>query len=815
MSYLSGWLLLGALNLSASAADRVDYARDVRPILAKSCYGCHGADKQKSGLRLDRRTEALAGGDSGKVIEPGRSANSLLIDRVTADDPDQVMPPKGERLTPEEVDRLRVWIDQGASWPDDAGGPVGSSSSVVHWAFRRPERSQPPAVEHRAWLRNPIDSFVLAKLEALGVAPSPEADRPTLVRRLSLDLIGLPPTPQEVEDYLRDSREDAYERLVDRLLASPHFGERWGRHWLDLARYADSDGYEKDSPRPYAWRYRQWVIEAHNRDLSFDEFTAHQLAGDLVPGLTSEQKSAMGFHRNTLTNREGGVDQEEFRVKAVVDRVNTTGTVWLGLTVGCAQCHTHKYDPITQREYYGLFAFFNTSDELDLPAPLPGESESFDKARDAHREMHARLVSELKAYDDVERPARQAEWERTEPSNLPIDVQGFFLCDATTRTPSQATRLSEYHRSIDPEYRKRYDALIAHAKTAPKLPASIVPALAESRSPRRTHILLRGDFLRKGEEVVPVVPAVLHRLSANGATPTRLDLAHWLMDPANPLTARVTVNRMWGHLFGRPLVPSADDFGTRGEPPSHPELLDWLALELPALGWSQKAMVRLIVTSAAYRQLSVVRPDLEERDPNNVWIARQGRRRLEAEILRDAALAVSGLLDHRIGGPSVRPPQPPGISDLTYAGSAKWVESQGPDRNRRGMYTWFQRTSPYPMLVAFDAPDGNVCVVKRERSNTPLQALTLLNDTVFFECARALGERIANGPCRDVDARLRLAFRLCLARQPTSEEMSALVRVYTDLSSEFHAVGGEGAERAAWTAIGRVLLNLDEFVSRE
>jgi mono/diheme cytochrome c family protein len=1002
---------------SGQGGAKVDFARDVRPILASSCYACHGPEKQKAGLRLDRKREALAGGDSGKVVVPGKPDESPLIERVTSDDPTTAMPPKGERLSPGQVNILRAWVDQGASWPDGLDGASGSAAKT-HWAFQPPTRPTPPAVKARAWVRNPIDAFVLARLESLGVAPSPEADRATLVRRLSLDLTGLPPTPAEVVAFVDDRSEGAYEAMVDRLLASPHFGERWGRHWLDLARYADSDGYEKDSPRPFAWRYRDWVIDANNRDLPFDRFTVEQLAGDLLPGASLDQKIATGFHRNTLTNREGGTDPEEFRVAAVVDRVNTTGTVWLGLTVGCAQCHTHKYDPLLHKEYYGLFAFFNNGDEVDLPAPLSGEAEAYARAKAAFDAEHTPLREALEAYDRDRRPAHQAEWEKsaTVPSarwsvlepikvnsaagvsltvksdrsilasginpdadtytivvrsdlagitafrlevlddptlpargpgrvahgnfvlndlrvtetprggegaiaaelvplanatadysqdgysvagaidddpktgwaiagqlgrrhvavfetkggvgsptgatftftldqrygqqhtlgrfrlsattaarpvradDMPDDVAEILALSPDRRTAPQKARLAAYHRTVDPEWTRLDRAVAEHAKKAPKPPTSKAQTLAQAANPRKTHIHIRGDFLRKGDEVSPDTPAVLHPLKASGSTPNRLDLAHWLTDPANPLTARVTVNRMWGHLFGRPLVVSVEDFGTRGEKPSHPELLDWLATELPARGWSRKAMIKLIVTSATYRQSSRVRPDLVDRDPNNTWLARQGRFRPEAEVIRDLTLAASGLLNPAVGGPSVRPPQPPGISDLTYAGSAKWVESTGPDRYRRGMYTWFQRTSPYPMLMTFDAPDSNVCAARRERSNTPLQALTLLNDAVFVECAQSLGRRIlAESPCDCPEGRIRHAFLLCLAREPSTEELPVLTRLHDGLLASCRAhpdeaarlagptkpAGVQTAEAAAWVAMGRAMLNLDEFVTRE
>lgn len=750
-------LLVGLFPAVARAEDsaRVEegakgsfYAREIQPILARHCYACHGPEKRKSGLRLDRKADALAGGDLGPAIVPGQPVESELLFRVTTDDPTLAMPPKGDRLNRAEIEHLREWIAGGADWPEDTDAAHASASPIQsdHWAFQPLTRPALPEVRDPSWPRNAIDRFLLARLESEGVAPSPEADRATLIRRLSLDLLGLPPSPADVAAFQADERPDAFERLVDRLLESPQFGERWGRYWLDLARYADSDGYEKDNARPFAYRYRDWVIDAINRDLPFDQFTTEQLAGDLLPDATLAQKTATGFHRNTLTNTEGGVDREEFRVLAVIDRVNTTGTVWLGLTIGCAQCHSHKYDPITQREYYGLFAFFNTSREIDLPAPLPGNP-------------------------------------------------------ATTE-----------------------------AKPDPKKPVPHVRTIAENLDPPTSHILIRGDFLRPGEEVQPHTLAVLPPLQARGDTPDRLDLAHWLTDPANPLPARVAANRIWGHLFGRPLVATPGDFGTRGERPSHPELLDWLACEFRELGWSRKALIRRIVTSAAYRQSSESRPELVDRDPLNVWLARQNRFRVEAEIIRDLSLATSGLLASRIGGPSVRPPQPPGIAELTYAGSAHWVESRGDDRYRRGLYTWFQRTSPYPMLLTFDAPDANTCAVNRERSNTPLQALTLLNDAVFVECARAFACRLVHEvPDGSPADRIERAYQLGLSRSPDSEESAMLLRLFHEARDAFRSdpkaalafagseplPGIEPADLAAWTVVARTILNLDEFVTRE
>lgn len=763
-------------KLPAAAARPVDFTSDIRPIFEKFCLSCHGTDKQLSGFRLDREGDALRGGDSGKAFEPGKSAESLLVKYIAGLDPDILMPPEGEQLTREQIALVRGWIDQGAQWGAETAGTGAKPSR--HWSFQPVQRPAPPTVKKEGWVRNYIDRFILARLESEQTAPSPEADRRTQIRRLSLDLLGLPPTPEQVETFVGDVRPNAYELLVEELLESPHFGERWGRHWLDLARYADSDGYEKDAPRPYAWRYRHWVIDAINRDLPFNQFTVEQLAGDLLPDATLDQKIATGFHRNTLTNKEGGVDPEEFRVAAVVDRVNTTGAVWLGLTLGCAQCHSHKYDPITLREYYGLFAFFNQGQEADLAAPLPTD---------------ARAIS---------------------------------------------------------------------------------PVILEIEPRRTTHVMIRGDFLRTGDEVSPHTPEILPPLGvAAGQTPSRLDLARWLVHPQNPLTPRVVMNRVWKHLLGQALVPSVEDFGSRGDLPSHPELLDWLAAEftLPTLEmlpppragavpvfrgpWSLKRMIKIITCSATYRQSSSPRLELQDRDPKNTWLARQNRFRVEGEVVRDLALAASGLLKSSIGGPSVRPKQPPGVSELTYAGSARWIESAGSDRYRRGMYTWFQRTSPFPMLTTFDAPDSNVTCTRRERSNTPLQSLTLLNDPVFVECAQALGRRVFLDQPTDPGLRWSRLFALGLSRPPASDEKQLLQQLFEAFRNELakqpvlveNLIGTPGgteepegisnetastttpngsnpvagftpeqkANLAATVAVARVVLNLDEFVTRE
>jgi hypothetical protein len=816
-------------KLPPAASGTIDFARDIQPILVRSCQKCHGADKQKGGLRLDDGVEALKGGSSGVVIQAGDGSHSRLLHLVAGLDPDLKMPPRGPALTADEVGRLRAWIDRGANWPKNSVTSTGPRSKSKHWAFQPPLRWPAPGVAQRHWVRNDLDAFVLARLEAEKIAPSVEADRVTLIRRLGLDLLGLPPTPEEVDAFLQDTRPDAYERVVDRLLASPHYGERWGRHWLDMARYADSDGFEKDTGRPYAWRYRNWVIEAFNRDLPFDQFTIEQLAGDLLSGATTEQKIATGFHRNTLTNREGGVDREQFRVEQVVDRVNTTAKVFLGVTMGCCQCHDHKFDPFTQREYYQLFAFFDSDVEVDLPAPLPGEVEPYQRKKAEFDRKKVELTAAVAAYRKDQLPADQQMWESelmlVELRKLPEPVAAILLIEPAQRNARQKQELAAYYAKIDKKLAQLTKAVAEHEKTAPQLSLAQTLALG---TPRKTHLMIRGDFLRPGIEVELGTPSILPLRHAKGKK-SRLDLAQWIVDPANPLTARVTVNWVWQRYFGRGLVATLEDMGTQGDRPSHPELLDWLAIEFVRQKWSLKALHKLIVTSATYRQSSNARPELVARDPLNVVLARQNRLRLEAEIVRDVALASSGLLNPRIGGPSAHPPQPAGISELTYAGSVRWVESTGPDRYRRGLYTWFQRTSPYPMLITFDAPDSNVCAVRRERSDTPLQALTLLNDTVFVECAQALGRRILAEKTGAPAERIRYAFRLCLAREPTAEELGVLGHLFEQMLRTCKAnheaaaklvgkpqpPGVDVPEMAAWVALARAILNLDEFVTRE
>ncbi|HEX3745647.1 MAG TPA: PSD1 and planctomycete cytochrome C domain-containing protein [Bryobacteraceae bacterium] len=835
-------------GLPPAATSKVEYARDIAPLLAGHCYMCHGPQQQMSGLRLDLKADALKGGKSGAVLVPRNSAVSRLIRLVAGVSPDKkVMPPAGARLTAAEIGLLRGWIDQGLEWPDTP--VVTAVAKPSHWSFQKIVRPDPPAVQNRAWPRNAIDDFVLAKLESEGIAPSPEASKETLLRRVSLDLTGLPPSPEEVGEFLSDNRPDAYERVVDRLLASPHYGEKWGRYWLDLARYADSDGYEKDRTRPWAWRYRQWVIQAFNRDLPFDEFTIEQLAGDLLPHRTEDMLVATGFNRNTLTNREGGTDPEQFRDEQVLDRAATLGTVWLGLTVGCAQCHDHKYDPIAQKEFYQLAAFFNTEDEVNVPAPLPGEIGPWMTARPEYERKRQELLTEYKI------PAVEADWENK--LRYAVEHKGEhedwdFAYGEFTHTVDNAhmvlyldpAKRSEVQRQAMTDtlisscgnlFPKDYCNGLNLGELRTKLnelrdatpQISYAPVLMESAAERHTYVHIKGDWREHGAEVHPGMLAVLPPLPA-GPDPARLRLARWLVSNENPLTARVAVNRFWQEVFGRGIVHTSEDFGTQGDRPTNPQLLDWLASEFMARGWSMKQMVRLMVTSAAYRQSSNARPELESRDPDNTLLARQARLRLPAELIRDEALSAGELLDLRIGGRSVKPPQPKGVAELSYAGSVKWVESTGPDRYRRGMYIHFQRTSPYPQLMNFDAPSAELSCTRRERTDTPLQALNLMNDSVFFEAAQGLALRVMREGGDSFGDRLDYAFLAALGREPSTRERARMEQYFSqskeNLAQDDKAVTAlfpnrlqnvPQVEAAAWVELSRVLLNLDEFITRD
>ena len=710
--------------LSTLAADAPDYNRDVRPILSNHCFKCHGPGTAKAGVRLDSQKLAA----KKDAIVPGKPDASTVIERICTDDEDSRMPPadSGNRLTPAQIDTLKRWIAAGAEY-------------APHWSFIPPKRPTVPANT------SAIDHFVRERLRTEKLALSPEADKPTLLRRVTLDLTGLLPTPAEVDDFVKDESPTAYEKVVDRLLKSEHYGERQARHWLDLARYADSNGYTIDGARSI-WPYRDWVIKAFNDDMPFDRFTAEQLAGDLLPKPTKEQLVATGFHRNTSFNEEGGTDPEQFRVERTVDRANTTGAVWLGLTFGCAQCHDHKYDPVSQKDYFRLYAFFDNCDE---PTLTIGGDAALDQK-----------INELTAKADQ------------------LNQEG---------KPDEAKKVKD---EIN--------------KVKGKIPSTLI-LREKTKNPRETFVQIRGDFLRKGDKVTPGFATAISTASPEKPL-TRLDLAKWLCAPENPLTARVVVNRAWQQFFGKGIVDTENDFGMQGSLPTHPELLDWLAVEFRESGWSQKKLHRLIVTSATYRQSSVARADAAAKDPLNKLLARQNRVRVEAEIIRDAALTASGLLARKVGGPGVYPPLPAEVFSFTQNKKA-WPESKGDDRYRRGMYTYIWRQSQHHLLTTFDGADAQTACTKRNRSNTPLQALHLANDPAFVEFAEALGQRIEKDGPPDDAGKVAFAFRLCFAREPSSDERE---RVLAFLETQ-----RKTDAKTAWARVGRVLMNLDEFVTRE
>jgi len=808
---------LAVLIFSTSAAlhaATVDFNRDIRPILSDNCYHCHGPDasSRKAGLRFDIHANALAGGKSElPSIVPGKPDESELIARIFSQDSEEIMPtPEANKtLSAAQKDLLRRWIAEGAKWDE-------------HWAYVAPTRPEIPKIENpKSNTENPADAFILARLRKEKIAPAPAADSLTLIRRVSLDLTGLPPTPAEVAAFLSDSARNpksAYAALVERLLASPHFGERQARPWLDVARYSDSNGYSIDAPRQI-WKYRDWVVAALNRDQPYDQFVIEQLAGDLLPNPTIDQKIATGFNRNTQINQEGGIDPEQFRVEAVMDRVATFGSAFLGLTVACAQCHDHKFDPIPQRDYFRLYAFFNNTvdDGHGKSTPggtlaFPGESYPTDNFPAAIEEARTDLENFLNA-----RGRDIAAWQATlTPEerkqfgpvarvavNLPWDKQ----------TLAQRRALFGTFRRDDSEFSARHEKLASLERQEAKAITTLV--MAELPQPRASVLFIKGDFTRPGEPVTPGTLEILPPLTSANPAPNRLDLARWLFDPAHPLTARVMVNRIWQQYFGHGLVETENDFGSQGSLPTHPELLDWLATEFVAQKWSMKAIHRLIVTSDTYRQSSLARPDLDLVDPLNKLLARQSRLRLDAELVRDVALAASGLYHPALGGPPVYPPQPDGVMNLGQSKRA-WIASTGPARFRRALYTHHWRATPHPAVAVFDAPDGFSACTRRLRSNTPLQALTLLNDLQFFEFAEALAARIQREGGANDATRLDYAFRLCVSRSPTAAESTRLLTLLRDLQDPARATAADPAATPyeAWTTIARVLLNLDETITR-
>ncbi len=812
------------------------FEQKVRPILHTKCALCHNDKTKMNEFSLASRESTLHGGMRGPAAVPGDAAGSLLVQAVRHSG-ELKMPPTG-KLSQPEIDALSRWVEMGLPWPE-VNLSEAPNAGAGHWSFQAIEKPGVPRVKETGRVRNSIDNFVLARLEKEGIDPSPEADRATLIRRVSLDIVGLTPSPKEVDDFVNDKAPDAYENLVDRLLASPHYGERWGRHWLDLARYADTNGYNIDGDREI-WMYRDWVINALNNDMPFDQFTVEQLAGDLLPNPTKQQVVATGFHRNTLLNLEGGIDFEQYRVEAVVDRVATTGAGFLGLTLGCARCHSHKYDPISQKEFYSIYAFFNNIDELSgafknaegrarahEPILEFGEPDEFTR-RDAVKHQVKLLDEELKEYEkSIEE--KQGAWEASlteeQIDKLGLRVQEVLTVAMSERNEEQQRAAVNAFRKADAGWAARNKGLAALRKAQPKLQSTLV--MRELPQPREAYIHLGGDFLRKGETVEPGVLGVLPPLETEGR-PTRPDFARWLVEPDNPLTPRVTVNRIWQRYFGRGIVRTENDFGSQGAEPTHPKLLDYLASEFVASGWSMKAMHRLIVTSATYRQSSMLRPELIETDPDNQMLARQSRLRLEAEIIRDVALSASGLLTPTIGGPSVFPPQPAGAGRVTQI-DRKWKAATDENRFRRGLYTYFWRSAPHPGLIVFDGPDSMIACTRRNRSNTPLQALTLLNDEAHVEFAQALARRVLAEAPAERNERLDHAFRLSLGRVPKPSEREQLTSFLANQLDDFRTDPSEAKSilpmdvdedtdiplLAAWASTSRVLLNLDEFITRE
>lgn len=1005
-------LLAGAVSAVEAAKSPVSYSRDIKPIFSNHCYACHGPDaaQRQADLRLDQRDVAIK-----EAIVPGKSAQSPLVARVITSDPDEHMPPadsKKPSLSPAQIELVKRWIDEGAKFD-------------AHWAYQPPTRVAAPVPKSTIWAKNPIDAFIAAGHEQNGLTPSPEADRRTLIRRLSFDLLGLPPTPQDVEAFEKDASPEAYEKVVDRLLASEHYGERMAVYWLDLVRFADSAGYHSDNHRDVT-PYRDYVIAAFNRNLPFDQFTTEQLAGDLLPNPTPEQRIASGYNRLLMTTEEGGAQAKEYTAKYAADRVRNVSTVWLGSTMGCSECHNHKFDPFTQKDFYALAAFFAdvsevavgrqpqvkvpTSEQteqikklderlaalrktLDTPTPelaaaqvkweektradvstskpewnivkpestasaggvvfavqedlsvlTSGENPAKDTytvtlATDAEKITGIRLEALThesfpnkslsrgngnfvltkfevdaaslggKEAKPVKLAAAEADFSQegfpvanlvdaksnlgwavnghAKPENrmtvftfaepipggpatkivvrlkhesqyaghnigrfrlalttaakpslsgkggLPADVLDALAVAPDQRNPKQRELLEKFYRSVAPELGGvRKEAADQEKRKQAIVDAAPMTLVSSAAAPRMMRILPRGNWLDdSGEEVQPGVPGFLPPLAVSGRRATRLDLARWVVSPENPIPSRVFVNRAWKLVFGQGISKSLDDCGSQGTLPSHPELLDWLAVEFRESGWNVKQLMKTLVMTSAYRQSSLVSAEAKEKDPTNIWLARQSRFRLDAEMVRDNALSVSGLLVPKIGGPSVKPYQPAGYWQYLNFPTREWQNDKGDGLYRRGMYTYWQRTFVQPSLLAFDAPSREECTVERVRSNTPLQALVLLNDPTYVEAARALAARTLRDGGADTAARINFAFRQATSREPRAAEAKILADLFAKHLAEYTAnkaaasdvqkngdfqppAGLDPAELAAWTSVARVILNLHETITR-
>ncbi len=819
-----------------TSAAKIDFDRQVRPILSEHCFTCHGPDaaQRKGDLRLDTREGALGDRGGYAAVAPGSLAASALWERMTSDDPDLQMPPAEAARRPTEQERkvLKAWIEAGAPWEE-------------HWSLQPIQPPVAPEVKNAGLARNPIDLFVLARLEAAGLSFSPQANRATLLRRLSLDLTGLPPTLAELDAFIADDLPGAYERAVDRLLSSPRYAEAMAPAWLDAARYADSNGYQTDGTRAM-WPWRDRLLASLNGNQPFDQFTIEQIAGDMLPDASRDQLLASGFHRNHMLNGEGGRIVEESRVEYVVDRAHTTATVWLGLTAGCARCHDHKYDPLTQAEFYQLYGFFNNVDEtggvdrrsgtaaptIDLPAPEQEQQQA------AYQTELAEQNSALKKLESALAKA-QATWEDEQQRMIAPDDQAPAVPPAIAkllevpedkRSEKQLAELRDFYFSRSKE---RSAAIKAKDAVQAKLDALnrsvlITMVMGERKDRRPTHLLDRGLYDQPRQEVQPGVPAWLPPLP-QGASNNRLGLARWLVDPANPLTARVTVNRIWQHFFGAGLVRTPEDFGTQGERPTHPELLDWLAWQFQQ-DWDVKRIQRLILSSGAYRQSSRVTAQLLERDPENRLLSRAARARLSSLALRDQALALAGLLVEQQGGPPVKPYQPPGIWEELSFNKISYKQDQGENLYRRSLYTFWRRSIGPTNL--FDTSPRQVCTVSSARTNSPLHSLIVFNDTTYVEAARAFGERMAAEGGSAPSERITWAFRAATAREASAAEAQILsatfernrkyYEAHADEAAALIAVGESPrktslspAELAAYTAVASLLLNLDEVLTRE
>ena len=846
--------LLPALFLAAAAqaATPLDFNRDIRPILSENCFYCHGQDpnKRKGGMRLDVREEAMKAVESGEIaIVPGKPDASSVVGRIFSTDSDEQMPPpkSNRRLSAEQKELLKRWIAEGAEYK-------------AHWAFEKPERPAVPEVKGADWARNAIDGLVLAKLEASGLKPAPEADRATLIRRLTLDLTGLPPKPEEVDAFIEDTAPDAYEKVVDRLMKSEHYGERMALPWLDAARYADSNGFQQDGDT-FQWMWRDWVVRALNADMPFDQFSIEQLAGDLLPKPTNDQLIATAFNRNHLLNGEGGAIPEEQRFNVLFDRVDTTATVWLGLTMACAQCHDHKYDPITQRDYYGLMHTFNQVSESGLAGGGPGPmriAAPFLELRTPEHDRKVKALEDDRAKVEAEGQIKAkmdlafAAWmsavtpdtkhpRRSDGQPLPANLTAILRIEADKRSDAQKKEVERGLRGIfEADVWTKITAGDAAAKRSEELKKEIariqkeeVPRVMVMRDdkPRETFVLDRGEYLKPKDKIAYAPPGFLPP-PAKDAPQNRLGFAQWLFQPGHPLTARVQVNCLWQIIFGTGLVKTAEDLGVQSEMPVHLDLLNWLAVEFAEHGWSQKHMVRLFVTSAAYRQSSRVTPELLQKDPENRLLSRGARFRTPSLILRDVALAASGLLDGRIGGRPVYPYQPDGIWEtlaITKERDFTYPASSGADLYRRSLYTFWRRTiGPANM---FDASNRQTCKVRTAITSTPLHALTTLNDPTWAEAARVLAAHSME-VCLDADAQLTFAFRRVLGRKPTDRDLTALrgalekqraiYKADAKAAAEVVAIGAapkttklDVSEHAALSAVCLAILNLDEALTRE